>query len=145
RRNQALPDRRWDLYERGCRILCEESSVTRAEAGRAPMLDANQRFAIAARIAAVTMLGHRTMVWRGPERGDTPSQAVLERELLGGSESLTSGDVEVGAKEVREVFAITSLFSSRGEGPLGWAHQTYAEFLTAWFLKHRRLSPEERL
>jgi hypothetical protein len=34
----------------------------------------------------------------------------------------------------------TPLFSSRGSGRIGWAHQTYAEFLAAWYMARHEVS-----
>jgi hypothetical protein len=39
----------------------------------------------------------------------------------------------------------TGLFSSRGLSRIGWAHQTYAEFVAAKFLVDCGLSPERMM
>ena len=45
---------------------------------------------------------------------------------------------EIDRKVIEEVLD-TGLFSSRGLNRMGWAHQTYAEFLAAWYLFHHEV------
>jgi hypothetical protein len=142
-RNRVLPAQRWELYQRGCRLLCSEESRSRHDVHQTGKLDAEKRLAVAARIAAVTMFCHRPLIWHG--RGDTPPDSVLEREMCGGSEQAPTGEVNVSAGEVAEALASTGMFTARADKGLGWAHQTYAEFLAAWFLKNRGLSVDEML
>ena len=59
--------------------------------------------------------------------------------LSGGSETYENLTFEVNDVSLRETLG-TGLFSSRGPNRLGWAHQTYAEYLAAWYLIHSRLS-----
>ncbi|PYT57412.1 MAG: hypothetical protein DMG35_20320 [Acidobacteria bacterium] len=99
-RDGDFPKNHIELYERGCRILCEESNESRAGSGRRGRLSLDERLAIASRIAAVTQLGKRF--------------------------------VGVSLDALREVLD-TGLFSSRGANRIGWAHQTYAEFLAAHY------------
>jgi hypothetical protein len=142
-RDGQLPTRRWDLYERGCRMLCDEQSSTQSI--RQTQMNVDQRFAIAARIAAVMMLGARSMIWRGPDSGDMPPEAVRDHDLYGGTEKAGEGTVSVGADELKELFDVSGLFTARGKRALGWMHQTYAEFMAAWFLQNRGLLPDEML
>lgn len=142
-RHHKLPSKRYELYERGCQILCENSDIR--DADHVGKLSAEQRLPIAARLAAVAILGRRPLIWRGADRGDVPPEAVRERDLRGGSEPITDGQIPVDDAAVREVITMTSLFTGRGKKGMGFAHQTYAEFLTAWFLKNRRLSTAEIL
>ncbi len=52
--------------------------------------------------------------------------------------------VNITDAAVREVFD-TGLFSARGPKQLGFAHQTYAEFLAAWYLYIRRMEATQML
>ena len=77
----ALPNTRWAIYEEGCRLLCEEGSLTRRDHRETGRLDARQRMMVAARIAAVCLLGNRSMIHLGPDPGDLPEDALLAEAL----------------------------------------------------------------
>ncbi|KYF62697.1 hypothetical protein BE11_18935 [Sorangium cellulosum] len=140
----ALPNTRWAIYEEGCRLLCEEGSLTRRDHGETGRLDVRQRMMVAARIAAVCLLGNRSMIRLGSDPGDLPEDALLAEVLRGGSERAGQEDFDVDARAVRETLTMTGLFNERGQGRLlGWAHQTYAEFLAAYFLCERGLGLED--
>ncbi|WP_437893320.1 phosphorylase family protein [Sorangium sp. So ce124] len=139
----ALPNTRWAIYKEGCQLLCEERSLTRRDRGETGRLDARQRMMVAARIAAVCLLGNRSMIHLGTDPGDLPEDALLAEVLRGRSERVGEQDFEVDARAVRETLTMTGLFTDRGRDQLlGWAHQTYAEFLAAYFLRERGLELE---
>ncbi len=54
-------------------------------------------------------------------------------------ESINQQDFLIKEDLIREVLSITGLFSSRGANRMGFAHQTYAEFLAAWYLVQREI------
>ena len=142
RRIRALPSTQLELYFEGCRLLCDETSKSRRDARLRGTLSAKQRMAIAARIAAVTVFANRFAIWTGVEQGDVPDVDTTVRELSGGNESVGGNQFEVTEAAVRETLG-TGLFSSRGSSRMGWAHQTYAEFLAAQYLiQHRMTRPQ---
>ncbi|WP_437539195.1 SIR2 family protein [Sorangium sp. So ce726] len=143
RRCRKLPSTRLELYEKGCRILCEESSKSRRGARRTEKLRGLERMAIASRIAAVCVLGRRSVVFTGLDLGTMPPEAVTLEDLAGAPEPSASGQVTVDTEALEEVLNVSSLFAPRGSDRIGWAHQTYAEFLTARFLHERGLSTEQ--
>jgi predicted NACHT family NTPase len=128
-----LPSTQAELYEEGCRILCEEANESRRDACPTPSLSGRQRMAVAARIAAVTTFGNRYAVWNGADLGAIADECIAIADLSGSSESFAGQPVEVTEAAVEEALS-TGLFSSRGTYRMGWAHQTYAEFLAAWYL-----------
>ena len=134
-RRGALPSRRSDLYEQGCELLCEESNESRRERGHKGQYTASQRLAVAARIAAVTVYGNRYAVWRGANPADLPEEDVRLPDLCGGYESYDGKVFQVDENAVTEALD-TGLFSSRGPSRMGWTHETYAEFLAAWYVAH---------
>jgi hypothetical protein len=136
-RDGSLPARQVDLYSDGCRLLCEETD-RRLEGGLYPALSARRRLAVAGRIAALTVFGNRAAVWTAVDRGDVPDDDVTIEALAGDFEYDEGAAFAVDAAVVREVLN-TGLFSSRGPNRLGWAHQTYAEFLAAHYLVRRGL------
>lgn len=139
RRNGQLPSTQPELYLEGCRILCEEPPESSRRAARLlSPYSAWQRLSVAARIAAVTVFGNRFAVWTGVDLADVPAEDVALNELCGGTERTDDEEIAVTEGVLRDVLA-TGLFTSRGLNRMGWAHQTYAEFLAAWYLAKRRM------
>ncbi len=134
-----LPDTQAQLYLEGCRILCEESSESRRDARRTGDFTAEQRMAVAARIACISVFANRYAIWTGADQGDVPGEDVTVSKLCGGNEQLNAEQLQVGEAAVRETID-TGLFSSRGGNRMGWAHQTYAEFLAARYLVQHEMS-----
>lgn len=128
------------LYLEGCRILCDEEDRSDLRLpGRKGNLELDQRLIIAARIAVVTVFANRDAVWTGRDRGQTSSDDVLRQQLSRGYEKANERQFEANEAAIIEVLD-TGLFSSRGLNRMGWAHQTYTEFLAAWYLKQHNLS-----
>ena len=141
----GFPNRQADLYREGCRWLCEErSNNRRVGAGHAGALTPDQRLAIASRIAAVTVFSNKYAVWTGVDPAAPNEEDVLVRTLAGRTESVGGDDFLVGEDAIREVLG-TGLFSARGPERLGWAHQTYAEFLAAHYLMHGNVATEQAM
>ncbi len=136
-KEKTLPRDQIDLYEKGCRILCGEPNESRQGSGRVGHLSAEQRLAVASRIAGVTQLANRYAVWTGSEADRLPEEDVLIGELAGdheyGPDLFTVSD-----ESIREALD-TGLFSSRGPRRIGWAHQTYAEYLAARYCEEREM------
>ncbi len=144
RKNGSLPAQQTELYLQGCRLLSEETNQNRRDTRLTGNLTADQRMVIAARIAAVTVFCNRYAVWMNIDQGDVPQENVVIRELVSGTEFALGDEFPVTEEAVREVLS-TALFSSRGSHRMGWAHQTYAEFLAAWYLQHRQLTLEQMM
>jgi len=128
-----FPSTQAELYFAGCRLLCEESNESRRDARRTGDLTAEQRMIVAARIAAITIFASRYAIWTGLDQGDVTEEDVTIRGLGGGREYVNGEGFEVSEAALRETLD-TGLFSSRGRNRMGWAHQTYAEFLAARYL-----------
>ncbi|MFL6283683.1 MAG: hypothetical protein ACJ74Q_11140 [Pyrinomonadaceae bacterium] len=107
-------------------------------------LNAAQKMAVAGRIAAVTVIGQKDAVWTATDFGDVPEGDIKIEELAGGTELANGEPFEVDAAAVEAVIH-TGLFTSRGVNRLGWAHQTYAEFFTAWHLSQLEVTTEQAL
>jgi len=147
-RDGALPTRPAELYRDGCRELCREQNPSRVETGRVGTLSAEERLAIAERVAAATVLGGRAEVrLRG---GGTAPTVVELAELDGGSERTNAdlaavpSDVDVDQRRLQETLA-TGLFTSRGDDLVGFAHHSYGEFLAARFLHRHRFDTRRAL
>lgn len=145
RHNGQFPvnQRMHELYLDGCRCLCEEANKSRLASKLKGKLNLEQRLIVAARIAAVTIFANRFAIWTGIVQNNVPDEDVLLRKLCQGSESVDGREFEVTEEVVEEVLD-TGLFSSRGVHRIGWAHQTYAEFLAAWYLVQHQ-TPSARI
>jgi predicted NACHT family NTPase len=129
-----------NLYLDGCRSLCEEQNQSRHASRRIGRLDVTQRLIVTARIAAVTVFANRFAVWTEPNSGNVPGEDVLLEELCLGDEVANERRFPVTRDAIEEALD-TGLFSSRGSSSrMGWAHQTYAEFLAAWYLAQNQVS-----
>ena len=140
-RDGDLPKNQLDLYERGCRMLCEESNESRFGAAQTGALDSGQRLAVASRIAAVTQFCNRFAIWTGPGSANSMKEDVTISGISGGTE-VGVGNTEISSSLVREVLD-TGLFTSRGPNRIGWAHQTYAEFLAARYCKTHEMPQQQ--
>ena len=139
RRTGQFPRSQMELYREGCRILCEEVSESRRAAKLTGILSAKQRMRVAARIAAATTFANKYAVSSGLDLGNIPEEDVTISNLSGGSETIDGIPLCVNDAVIREVLD-TGLFTSRGLDRMGWAHQTYAEFLAARYLVEKELS-----
>lgn len=148
REGGAFPHKQSELYGQGCFLLADERDRDRRERRRAGDLFGAGRLAIAERVAAVSMFAARDSVWLVPDHGDKPDTAVTLAELAGGVEHVAadvaaaSSTIELTEAALRETLR-TGLFSGRGSNALGFAHQTYAEFLAARYLLNHRMPISE--
>lgn len=132
-----LPDKKSDIYSRGCELLAFEPDVSRrVNPSIKPKLNLPQKIAIAERIAIATFIGGKpTIVIENEDK-------LLDNEIgitqLHGREIVDDVPVALGDEEIKEVLN-TGLFSARGNGKIGWAHQTYGEYLAARYIVRHQL------
>lgn len=135
-KNEEFPLSQKELYEQGCLLLCEEFNPERRESGNKGKLSSHQRFLLAGRIAAVMIFANRAAIWTTPEMVDMLNSDIAIQDFCIGKESINQQEFIVNEDYIKEVLSVTGLFSSRGTFRMGFAHQTYAEFLAAWYLVH---------
>jgi predicted NACHT family NTPase len=133
--NQKL----YELYHDGCKLLCEEVNKNRQGSGKKGKFNSDQRLIVAARIAAVTIFTNRFAIWTEVDQGNVPAEDIFIQTLYSDCETANGNRFPVTREVIEEVLD-TGLFSSRGSKRMGWAHQTYAEFLAAWYLKQHNLN-----
>lgn len=128
-----FPENQVELYERGCRALCQEPNPDRINSQQTGKLDPQELLAVASRIAALTIFGDRLGVRIGGEilAGQSEPWLSLD-EICVGSELVRARDLHIRENVVKETIA-TALFSGRQSSLMGWAHQAYAEFLAAYY------------
>lgn len=140
----SLPSTQTELYRRGCRLLCEEMSESRRASKAKGELSPEQRMIVAGRMAALTLLSGRYAVTAESDRGASVPGTLSVSEISGGTESASTGAFAITEDAVQEALG-TGLFSSSGAGLLGWSHQTYAEYLAAWYLCQKGVPPDQIL
>ena len=140
--NGGLPASKVELYRQGCLLLADEQNQARRDAQFLGDLSLQQRIIVAARIAALTVYGGKNAIWTGPVFGEVKKENLLLSDLVGGMETIDGYQFQINESALRETLS-TSLFSSRGAHLMGWAHQTYAEYLAAWYLIHHEVSSKQ--
>lgn len=142
KRDGQLPASQTTLYYEGCRLLCDEANEFRRSSARANRLSSEQLLTVASRIAAVTVFSNKYAVWTGLEQGDVPVEDITVRSLAYGEECIRGHAVQVTEDVVLRCLD-TGLFTLRGDNRMSWAHQTYAEFLAAHYVRHTDISTEQ--
>ncbi|KKP97438.1 MAG: hypothetical protein UW84_C0008G0004 [Candidatus Collierbacteria bacterium GW2011_GWA2_44_99] len=132
-----LPDRKSEIYSRGCDLLVQEPQAwKRVNPPVKPKLNLPQKIAVAERIAIATLVGGKPTIVIEDEG------KLLDNEIniiqLHGREIIDDVPVTLGDEEIKEVLN-TGLFSARGNGKIGWAHQTYGEYLAAKYITRHKL------
>jgi len=132
-KEEGLPESQLELYERGLMLLASEPSERRTrDRDTRGALSPWQRMAVAGRIAAATILSGRGAISTDAAAIAGPDLVSLA-ELAGRERDIGEGAYfDVTELVLREALD-TGLFSARGDH-LGWAHQTYGEFLAARYL-----------
>lgn len=138
RKGKRLPETQAEIYEQGCRVLCEETSESRRDANAIGTLSAHQRLIVATRIAAFTIFCKKSAIYTNVDTGEISNDDMTIAMLAGDKERVGDELFHVGETEIKETLR-TGLFSGRGPHRLGFAHQTYAEFLAARYLIERNL------
>jgi predicted NACHT family NTPase len=142
-KHEALPNTQAALYAEGCLYLSDEFNQSRIDSRRKGMLTSTQRLKVAQRVAAISIFSNRSAIWMGIRSEVTEGDTPLE-EFSGGTEFVGSERFCIGEDDIKEALS-TGLFNSRGPQRLGWAHQTYAEFLAAKFVKELVLTKDQKI
>lgn len=135
----GLPASKTEIYHRGCLLLADEPNQDRRDSQFLGKLSPQQRLIVAARIATLTVYGGKNAIWTVPDNGNTPKEDLTFTDLTGGSETISGNQFEISESVLRETLS-TGLFSSRGAHRMGWAHQSYAEYLAAYYLTQHQVS-----
>jgi hypothetical protein len=142
RRRGQFPESADELYWEGMRILSQELADQWSNRDGSALSAENVR-QIAARIAFVTAFSNRDSVWTGLIGGGSDSSVVVS-DLVGGAENPHGTSTPVTESMLRESLQ-RGIFSGLAADSVGWAHQTFREFLAARFCVERSLSTEQIL
>ncbi|MEC0239751.1 hypothetical protein P4H66_07755 [Paenibacillus dokdonensis] len=139
-RHGSFPSTQKELYMKGCELLCEETNESRVASRNTGSMRAKDRLKVASRIAALMVFSNKYAVWRDINFGDVPEEDITISDISGEYLKQREVSLVIPDSEIEETLS-TGLFSSRGLNRLGWAHQTYAEFLAALYVTQNELSP----
>jgi hypothetical protein len=139
-RDSQLPSRRVQLYRETLLASVDDHDGTRRDL----RLNAQSKLMIAARIAAASVFSNSSEVSAGTKAETRLGRTIVLSDIAGGFEPSSDGSFTVGEAELNQAL-LTPLFSSVGESLFVWSHQTFAEFLAAYYLIERRLSPAKIL
>lgn len=131
---KCLPADECSLYRQGCYCLCEDSQERR-DARMPHACDADHRFTVAQRIAYLSVFSGKYAVWTGAQDVSMPAEDLSASSIHG--REVCNGDMFNITEEVVHDTLNTGLFTARGAHRMGWAHQTYAEFLAAQYVLSR--------
>lgn len=127
--DRTLPASQVELYRQSCLRLCEESSESRHEARYSGEYSEHDRLKAASAIAAALIFGGLPAIRLRAKRTRAPSTDLIATELT----NYQIKDFKLQKRLLEETLN-TGLFSAYDSGRLGWAHQTYGEFLAASFV-----------
>lgn len=145
RKDKDLTGGQFDIYERGCLALAGENYATRRAQEQIDELSNEQRFRIAARIAALMKYSNKSSIWLGQDTGEQSNSDILISELSGFVETrVDEVDFQVTERDVRETLN-KGLFTGDGSNRIKFAHQTFAEFLSAWYVNYKEVSDDRVL
>jgi hypothetical protein len=140
---RQLPKSLREIYEAGCRRLCEDLPE-RVQDKHRPTLSPEERTAVASLIAAGLIFGGLQEVWANPSEVERPTGTLSIADLT--DRQVTTRKVVTAITEPALRLVLDSgLFTSRGANLYTWTHKTYAEFLAARWLEREGLKPKQIL
>ena len=140
-RDASLPNSRVELYQGGCRHLCE--AVHRRGSFETTDTTVEQRFKIAERLAALTLLGDREGIDATSYRAEATSNNLHIDDALDYWEEANGRHFDVTDRYLRETLS-TGLFSTVDDTYF-WVHRTFQEYLAAAYLTEGDLSSSDIL
>ena len=141
RRDGRLPDTRAELFHQGALLLCEEKNERRTDDGHLGLLAPPDRLCVAARIAALMRFGQYAFLSVGDG-----GEGILRGQDVHGSELISHGQtLSLGRAELDDVLRHTGLFRVTAPNTYRWTQEAIADYLAAWYLRHRGLGAIQTL
>ena len=134
-RSRELPRSRQDVYLHGLQTLVDELNESRRAAGYIGRLTVPERLVLAQAIATITVFCNQGRIWTGPHSA-CPADCISVDRLAAAAQTLTL-EFECGLVDAVHEVLNTALFTGRGASCVGWAHESYREYLAARFLTDR--------
>lgn len=134
-KDAQFPATRKEIYLKGCKLLCEEVNDRRRDLKLKSKLNLDEKINIASRIALCTIFANRYAIWTDIDKGNIPQEDIYCRDLCYHGQGISELKANITEEQILETLR-TGLFSSRGAYRMGWAHQSYAEYLAAYYLSN---------
>jgi len=132
RRSGSLPGSHHELFSMAIERLCEEVDEARYRHERIARPKPAHIARVAARIAALSMVGARNTIVRS---ADEPTGDELSVKEIAGGDEVVDGEKFSVTRELLAATLDTPLFSFRGADRYGFDHQTFTEHLAADYLR----------
>lgn len=142
---EPLPVSRWDLYNQGCLALCQENNPQRRSPQLRGDLSGEQRIEIAGLLAMLTVFCNRSTIAADPPPVSDNLETLNASDILKHVVSGGSPPVSITKRSLEEVLQSTGLFTAMGADLYCWCHQTYAEFLAAWYISKQPIAEHQVL
>ncbi|MYV97261.1 ATP-binding protein [Streptomyces sp. SID3343] len=141
-RAHRLPTRRADVYADALPHLAIAQGEVRVRVAHRE--SRGRRMMVAARVCTHMLLTHSAGVVLD-DTADEQDGDLRADDLTGGVPEIEGdGEFEVGSRLLHSVLD-SALFSGRGDGRLRPVHNSYAAYLTAWYLTERKMSVKQLL
>lgn len=130
---------RTGLYERGCLFLCEVPDRKRDEQFKR---DSRTRLLLAGYLAFLAVLTNKRLIHMEPVLGSIGLNE-LDPYTIGTGQTVEWEGIQAPITEqaIRDLLKNTGLFTDVANKQMAWTHQSYAEFLAAWYLNLTKLPP----
>jgi len=126
-----------DLYQFYCHYLCGEVNEMRRDARVGLAFTPEQKYIVAARIAALCAFSGKYSIWMSPQIEGMTDEFIHESILRQGQENVLGQSFDVTEICISETLACGLFESSR---PVRrWAHWSFLEFLTADYIKKKEI------
>lgn len=124
-----------EIYKNGCEELSKEPNEKRQESKNEKIkgkLSVEERMLIIGRIAMLTTFANKIAIYKGDKLEIQETDLHLN-DIIGKTEIAHDIEFSITNESVEEALG-TSFFTSFGKKRMRWAHQTYQEYMTAWYL-----------
>jgi glycosyltransferase involved in cell wall biosynthesis len=140
----SLPTGLVDTYRRALLALVEDGRRI-AEPRPAPeYLTPTELLRLLGRIATVSILAGKPIIWSGLYADPVPLDAISVTELAGGTEKGLPQLLVADERALRQALR-SAMFRSDGPNRFAWLHQSFVEFLAADYLAQSIARPERTL
>jgi len=139
RENNGFPNKIVELYEKGLKLLSIEDNSFYKELKIIGKLNPEDRLLIAARIAAISKFCNFTTIAKSKDDNHLKECITFEKIKEGFTQEQ---ELDINDGNIEEVLG-SSLFSSYNNTLMCWSHQSYAEFLAAYYLHCNYISQEK--
>lgn len=143
--NHRFSKSRQELFEKGCEKLCQEENPCRIDSinsGELNEIEVSDKICIASRIAAIMLFCKKSVIDTSFTSTSENSDELTIAEICGQAEFKDSNEVYFTRDQIKNTLN-TGLFSSRGSEKIGFAHQTYAEYLASQYLRTCSISSDK--